>query len=165
MEVNQYLNTDTTMSELSWYLTMRAHITAAPCLWFNAANEFVMEHEIRSKEEQYCYNLYVFFIIMWWGSHDDVIKWIHYPRYWAVTRGFDVFFDLRPNIRLSKQWSGWWFETPSCPSWRHCNELCVCIRGDTRGTTGVCWQIIDVYPPVTGGFPRKRAGNAEQVSI
>ena len=23
--------------------------------------------------------------------------------------------------RLSKQSWGWWFETPSCPSWRHCN--------------------------------------------
>ena len=30
-----------------------------------------------------------------------------------VTRGFDVFFDLRPNKRLSKQSRGWWFETLS----------------------------------------------------
>ena len=22
-----------------------------------------------------------------------------------------------------KQWWGWWFETPSCPLWRHCNAL------------------------------------------
>ena len=28
-----------------------------------------------------------------------------------VTRGFDVFFDLRLNKRLSKQSWGWWFET------------------------------------------------------
>ena len=27
------------------------------------------------------------------------------------------------NKRLSKQWWGWWIETPSCPLWRHCNEL------------------------------------------
>ena len=39
-----------------------------------------------------------------------------------VTRSFDVFFDLRPNKRLSKQSWGWWFEMPSCPLWRHCNE-------------------------------------------
>ena len=32
------------------------------------------------------------------------------------------FFDLRLNKRLSKQSQGWWFETPSCPLWRHCNE-------------------------------------------
>ena len=39
-----------------------------------------------------------------------------------VTRSFDVFFDLRLNKRLSKQPRGWWFETPSRPLWRHCNE-------------------------------------------
>ena len=38
-----------------------------------------------------------------------------------VTRSFDVFFDLRPNKRLSKQWWGWWFEMVSSPLWRHCN--------------------------------------------
>ena len=38
-----------------------------------------------------------------------------------VTRSFDVFFDLRPNKRLSKQSCGWWFETPSRPLWRHDN--------------------------------------------
>ena len=40
-----------------------------------------------------------------------------------VTRSFDVFFDLRLNKRLSKQWWGWWFETPSRPLWRHCNAM------------------------------------------
>ena len=39
-----------------------------------------------------------------------------------VTRSFDVFFDVRLNIRLSKQWCGWWVDTPSHPLWRHCNE-------------------------------------------
>ena len=38
-----------------------------------------------------------------------------------VTRSFDVFFDLRLNERMSKQWWGWRFETPSCSLWRHCN--------------------------------------------
>ena len=31
-------------------------------------------------------------------------------------------FDLRLNKRLSKQSWGWWFETISCPLWRHCND-------------------------------------------
>ena len=44
------------------------------------------------------------------------------PTQRPVTRSFDVFFDLRPNKRLSKHWWGWWFETPSCPLWRHCND-------------------------------------------
>ena len=34
---------------------------------------------------------------------------------------FDVFFDLHLNKRLSKQSGGWWFETPYCCLWRHCN--------------------------------------------
>ena len=33
----------------------------------------------------------------------------------------DVFFDLCLNKLLSKQLWGWWFETPSCSLWRHCN--------------------------------------------
>ena len=40
-----------------------------------------------------------------------------------VTRSLDAFFDLRPNIRLSKQSWGWWFETTSCSLWRLCNRL------------------------------------------
>ena len=38
-----------------------------------------------------------------------------------VTRSFDVFVDLRPNKRLSKQSWGWWSETPSSSLWRHRN--------------------------------------------
>ena len=41
-----------------------------------------------------------------------------------VTRSFDTSVDLRLNKRqLSKQLWGWWFETPSRPSWRHCNDF------------------------------------------
>ena len=46
-------------------------------------------------------------------------RWI--PTQRPVTRSFDVYFDLRPNKRLSKQSWGWWFETPLCPLWRHRN--------------------------------------------
>ena len=48
-----------------------------------------------------------------------------FPAQRPVTRSFDVFFDLHPNKRLSKQWWGWWFETPSRPLWRHSNDLYV----------------------------------------
>ena len=44
-----------------------------------------------------------------------------FPAQRPVTRSFDVFFDLRLNKSLSKQWWGWWFETLSHPLWRHCN--------------------------------------------
>ena len=53
-----------------------------------------------------------------------------FPTQWPVTRGFDVFFDLRPNKRLSKLSWGWWFETLSCSLWlwRHCNECSISIK-------------------------------------
>ena len=47
-----------------------------------------------------------------------------FPSQRPATRSFNFFFDLRLNKRLGKQSWGWWFETPSCSSWRHCsNEL------------------------------------------
>ena len=46
---------------------------------------------------------------------------VEFPAQRSVTQGFDVFFDLRLNKRLSEQWWGWWFETPSHPLCRHCN--------------------------------------------
>ena len=76
--------------------------------------------------------------------HDDVIKWKHFPRDWPfvrgihrstqrpVTRSFDVYFDLRLIKRLSKQCWGWWFETLSCPLWRHRNVVC---RRNDKNTT------------------------------
>ena len=42
-----------------------------------------------------------------------------FPAQRPVTRGFDVFFYLCLNERLSKQSRSWWFETPSRPLWRH----------------------------------------------
>ena len=69
--------------------------------------------------------------------HDDVIKWRQFPRYWPFVRGIHrspvnslhkgqwrgalMFFYLRLNKPLSKQWWGWWFETLSRPLWRRCN--------------------------------------------
>ena len=46
-----------------------------------------------------------------------------FPAQRPATWSFDVFFDLSLNKRLSKQLLGWWFETPSCSLWRHCNEF------------------------------------------
>ena len=41
----------------------------------------------------------------------------------SVTRSFDVFFDLRPNKRLSEQSVDCWFETSSRSLWRQCNGI------------------------------------------
>ena len=69
--------------------------------------------------------------------HDDVIKgnifrvtgslcgeftghrWI--PRTKASDAELWYFLWWRLNKRLSKQWWGWWFGTPSRPLWRHSN--------------------------------------------
>ena len=45
---------------------------------------------------------------------------VNSPSQRSVTRGFDVFFDLRLNKRLCKQSRHRWFETPSRSQWRHC---------------------------------------------
>ena len=45
-----------------------------------------------------------------------------FPTQRPVTWSFEVYFDLRPNKWLSKQWWGWWFETISCSLWHHRND-------------------------------------------
>ena len=68
-------------------------------------------------------------------SHDDVIKWNHFPRYWPVVRGIHrspvnsphkgqwrralMFSLICACKRLSKQSWGWCSETPSLSLWRH----------------------------------------------
>ena len=74
----------------------------------------------------------------YWKTHDDVIKWQHFPRHrpfvrwihrspvnsphkgqWRGALIFSLICAL--NQQLSKQSWGWWFEAPSCLLWRHCN--------------------------------------------
>ena len=49
------------------------------------------------------------------------------PTQRPVMRSCDVFFDLQPNKRLSKQWWGWWFVTLSHPLWFHSYDIYVYI--------------------------------------
>ena len=44
-----------------------------------------------------------------------------FPAQRPVTRSVDDFFDLHLNKGFSKQRWGWWYYTPLCPLWRHCN--------------------------------------------
>ena len=54
-------------------------------------------------------------ITMMTSSNGNIFRFTgEFPVQRPVTRGFDVFFDLRLNERLNKQSWGWWFETPSC---------------------------------------------------
>ena len=59
-----------------------------------------------------------------------------FPAQRPVTRSFDVFFDLLLYTRLSKQPWVWWFETPSCSLWRHCNDYLTSNRREFS------WQFI-----------------------
>ena len=66
-----------------------------------------------------------------------------FPAQKPVTRSFDVFYDLRLNKQLSTKSCGWWFETLSCPLWRHCNVLgqpgrWACVQ--------VCSSLLQVLP-------------------
>ena len=63
-----------------------------------------------------------------------------FPTQRPVTQIFDVFFDPRLNKRLSKQSWGWWFETSSCPLWRHLNEHGEILNYVSHST--VMWSII-----------------------
>ena len=58
-----------------------------------------------------------------------------FPTQRPVTRSFDVFFDLRLNIRLSKPSWDWWLETPSCSLWRHCSDICLSSHNTTTTTS------------------------------
>ena len=46
-------------------------------------------------------------------------RWIPIAK--ASDADLSCFFYLRLNKRLRKQTARWWFETPSCSLWRHCN--------------------------------------------
>ena len=67
-----------------------------------------------------------------------------FPMQRPVTRSFDVFFDLHLNQRLSKQSRRRWFETPSCPLWRHCNSSWLLLKA---------WCRFGTRPPRTITIP------------
>ena len=76
-----------------------------------------------------------------------------FPSQRPVAQTFDVFFDLRLKTRLSYQSYGWWFETSSCPLWRHCNATEISVVKWSLGSTWRHWgQCVNVI----GGDPTGR---------
>ena len=69
-----------------------------------------------------------------------------FPSQMPVTRSFDVFFDLSPNKRWSKQSWGWWFETSTRSLWRHCNVRICCAW--YIESTMYC-ECIEIQPIIT----------------
>ena len=74
-----------------------------------------------------------------------------FPSQRPVTRSFGGLFDLRLNNRLSKQWRGQWFETPSRSLWRHCNILGRLSSNAGSARSGqfisLRFEITSLYPP------------------
>ena len=68
-----------------------------------------------------------------------------FPSQRPVSRSFYIFIDLCLNKRLSKQSIRMWFEMPSCPLWRDCNE---CPR------TSRFWAVsrLDVHNKFRDGY-------------
>ena len=64
-----------------------------------------------------------------------------FPTQRPVTRSFDVFSDLHLNKWLSKQSWGWWFETLSCPLWRHYNGTWTNSVEDGWGSGSHNWNL------------------------
>ena len=89
-----------------------------------------------------------------------------FPTLRPVTRSFDVFLDLRLNKRLSKQPWGWWFETLSCPLWRHRNGLkswtCYPLSTAWRRSKWPTWSTRYI---VVKTFPSMTSENVAQVVI
>ena len=91
------------------------------------------------------------YIVTWWRHQMETFSALlalcagnspvpgEFPSQRPVTRSFHVYFDLRPNKRLSKQSWGWWFETLSHPLWRHCNEL------NHKENFGRIWIILHTF--------------------
>ena len=80
-----------------------------------------------------------------------------FPAQRPVTRIFDIFFDLRPNKRLSKQLWCWWFETLSSPLWRRCNVCDTSVpdrphlkQGNKAKLYVPLWQRHNVYTLICG---------------
>ena len=67
-----------------------------------------------------------------------------FPSHRPVMQGFDVFFDLCLYKWLSKHSRCWWFETPSRPLWRHCNDKWnMGVVGTPIGASG-WWHYNDI---------------------
>ena len=84
-----------------------------------------------------------------------ILPWVpgEFPSQRPVTRSFDVFFHLCLNKQLSTQSRLWWFETPSHPLWRHCNDISIKLRGDTnQHPVSLMWCCTNPY--FSAGFSK-----------
>ena len=98
----------------------------------------------------WCHQMETFYLLLAICAGNSPVPGV-FPAQSPVTRSFDVFFDLRLNKRLSKQWWGWWYETLSHPLWCHCNEevgvlyMCSCMTYFIFMTLKSCHKIVFMF--------------------
>ena len=128
-------------------MAWRYHVTLSPAILQNILSRIFSWINIDVHFENFlCLGLSTFvasssrkqkqwhFRLQWWRHQMEAFSALlalcagnspvpgEFPWQRPVTWIFDVFFDPRPNKRLSKQSWGWWLETLSRPLWRHCND-------------------------------------------
>ena len=102
--------------------------------------------------------MYIIALGTWWCHQMDTFSELmalcvgnspvtgEFPTQRPVMHNFDVFFDLRLNKRLSKQSWAWWFETPTCSLWCHCNVLTLIWYTQHFSGVNEVANILTVYP-------------------
>ena len=90
-----------------------------------------------------------------------------FPSQSPVTRSSFMFsLSCALNKRLSKQWCGWWFETPSRSLWRHCNLYILISLAIFLSS----FRFMSVRPsvcsvPVSPSMPRSQYNDHEPLTV
>ena len=117
LRISSILKTGVELAPLS--KPFERHLT--PLLTYYVLMKVLIVNKVSSKG----FNKRVFVRFIWWRHQMETLSTLlaicvgnspitgEYPAQGPVTWSFDVFFDLRLNKRLSKEWRNRWFETPS----------------------------------------------------
>ena len=138
----KFLTSHNVIPLLGFILKKNSTIHTSWTLCFILSNQMVNIYRAGSDYSRYTRSVkWLHMMPSWNGNNFRVTGHLcgDFPTQRPVTRGFDIFFDLRLNKKLSKQWWGWWYETPSCPLWRHRNVMPHFLRQNTHDTNCVSY--------------------------
>ena len=131
---------------LSWYITLRTVGIVNSKYFLSELCKFQYGPWWRHQIETFSA------LMALWVGNSPVTD--EFPSQRPVTRSFDVYIDLGLNKWLIKQSRRWWFETPSCPLWCHCNVIqvwriqtklkCVFVLRILIWNTCVVWNLVAV---------------------
>ena len=92
----------------------------SPVTFFHAFDIYILSWWTRFKPSWWRHQMETFSALLAICAGNSPVPG-EFPTQRPVTRNFDVYFDLRPDKRFTKQSWGWWFETLSHSLWRHRN--------------------------------------------